>query len=372
MKYEYKYKRPNGQYHFYCIRAQCNDGIRNVKSKVRPFSDDSTTSETVHQQNRDRVAVVFFFCSLSIQFRNSLRQGKKSILETAFIIHTNIFRHYGSVLFCLVCDENVNAKQSSQIAQLLHTAKHIGNLKRKTKGTKTQSLLTTFQTPAENSSASEFAMDLSRAFLESNIALRMKRIAAGKYLWVSIDETTDVEQRYIANLIFGIIGESGRSYLFASKVLDATNSNTIASFFDQSINELNIDKNKVLLIVTGAAPYMMKAMRSLNVLYPKMIHVTCLAHGLHRVADFIRTRFSDVNDLISSVKKIFRKVLNACILIRKFPNIYPYLLIRLQLIDTTTKTSIQNIISWSSISARTNSHSLGHMDRGCHLPCCIF
>lgn len=208
---------------------------------------------------------------------------------------------------------------------------------------------------------SEFAMDLTRAFLESNIALhkitnpsvqefiekytkfaarsettlrikcvpdlytenidRMKRIAAGKYLWVSIDETTDVEQRYVANLTFGILGESDRSYLFASKVLDATNSNTIASFFDQSMNELNIDKNKVLLVVTDAAPYMVKAMKSLNVLYPKMIHVTCLAHGLHRVADFIRTKFSDVNDLISSVKKIFRKV-NACILIRSIPNIH--------------------------------------------------
>lgn len=39
-----------------------------------------------------------------------------------------------------------------------------------------------------------------------------------------------------------------------------------------------------------------------------MLHVTCLAHGLHRVADFIRSQFNDVNDLISNIKKIFRKV----------------------------------------------------------------
>lgn len=64
-------------------------------------------------------------------------------------VHTNIFRHDGSVLFCLVCDENVSAKQSSQVAQHLQTAKHMGNFKRKTKGTKTQSLLTTLKKPAE-------------------------------------------------------------------------------------------------------------------------------------------------------------------------------------------------------------------------------
>lgn len=61
------------------------------------------------------------------------------------------------------------------------------------------------------------------------------------------------------------------------------------------LNILGVDKNKLLLVVTDAAPYMICAMQSLKVLYSKMIHVTCLAHGLHRVADFIRTEFKDVN-----------------------------------------------------------------------------
>lgn len=43
-------------------------------------------------------------------------------------------------------------------------------------------------------------------------------------------------------------------------------------------------------------------------LYQKMVHITCLAHGLHRVAEFIRSQFEDVNDLISNVKILFRKV----------------------------------------------------------------
>ncbi|KAG7162106.1 hypothetical protein Hamer_G010763 [Homarus americanus] len=39
-----------------------------------------------------------------------------------------------------------------------------------------------------------------------------------------------------------------------------------------------------------------------------MIHVTCLAHGLHRVAELARAVMPDVNVLISTVKKVFLKV----------------------------------------------------------------
>lgn len=60
--------------------------------------------------------------------------------------------------------------------------------------------------------------------------------------------------------------------------------------------------------MTDAAPYMVAAGKALNVLYPKMIHLTCTAHGLHRVADFVKDNFDVVNKLISNVKKIFTKV----------------------------------------------------------------
>lgn len=63
----------------------------------------------------------------------------------------------------------------------------------------------------------------------------------------------------------------------------------------------------MLLVVTDAAPYMVCAMRALKLLYPKMIHVTCAAHGLHRVAEFIRNEFNDVNDLISHLKKCLQR-----------------------------------------------------------------
>lgn len=152
---------------------------------------------------------------------------------------------------------------------------------------------------------------------------KMKQIAADNYLWVSIDECTDCEQRFVANLVFGVLGvekERGRSYLFASKQLTVTNSATIAQFFGESMNELNVDKSKVLLVPTDAAPYMVAAMQSLKVLYPKMIHVTCAAHGLHKVAELVRVNFDVVNKLISNVKKTFTKSARRKLL---FQNMFP-------------------------------------------------
>lgn len=103
-----------------------------------------------------------------------------------------------------------------------------------------------------------------------------------------------------------------------------------------------MDKKNVLLIVTDAAPYMVCAMKALKVLYPKMIHVTCLAHGLHRVAEFIRSQMKDVNNLISSVKKIFLKVsaLQAQPYLKYY---YIYFFANLHT-DASPETAIQNYV----------------------------
>lgn len=223
------------------------------------------------------------------------KETKSSFFHRVSADRPNVFRYDDSVLFCLMCDEKVNADQYSQVTQHINTGKHLKNVQRKTKNVniKNQSLLTNMHPP--NVKSSEFAMDLTRAFLKSNIALhkisnpaivefiekhtkfaapsettlrrncvpalydecieKMKQIAAGKYIWVSIDETTDIEQRCISNFVFGILGEPDRCYFFASQPLESTNSSSIASFFDATINDLGVDKKNVLLVVTDAAPW---------------------------------------------------------------------------------------------------------------------
>ena len=77
-----------------------------------------------------------------------------------------------------------------------------------------------------------------------------------------------------------------------------------------------IQHNNVLLFLSDAALYMKKAGTAIKALYSKMVHVTCLAHGMHRVAEEIRGKFSRVDKLISRVKQVFLKAPSRTILFK--------------------------------------------------------
>jgi len=102
-------------------------------------------------------------------------------------------------------------------------------------------------------------------------------------VWVSIDETTDVCGRSVAHFIIGILStdkDECKSFLINTKHLQVANSTNIARFFEDTVNMLTlhvIDINDILLIITDAAPYMIKSVKALNVLYSMMMHLTCLA-----------------------------------------------------------------------------------------------
>lgn len=52
---------------------------------------------------------------------------------------------------------------------------------------------------------------------------------------------------------------------------------------------------------------MIKAGEALKVLFSNMVRLTCLAHGLHRVSEVVRTEFPKFDMLISSTNKVFLK-----------------------------------------------------------------
>ena len=90
-------------------------------------------------------------------------------------------------------------------------------------------------------------------------------------------------------------------------VLPKKNHYTISAFFNNSLLAIwptEIKYENVLLVCTDAAAYMIKSIAGLKVLYPKMIHVTYLAHGLHRIADMVRSN-PEVNRLIYTCKSVF-------------------------------------------------------------------
>jgi len=145
-----------------------------------------------------------------------------------------------------------------------------------------------------------------------NVISQIKNEVGDSYIWISVDETTDINGRFIANLIIGILHreKAKRSYLISCKELVKTNHFTVTRFVNDSLKILwptGGNDDKVLLLLNDAAPYMVKSGDVLKVLYPNLIHVTCLAHGLNRVAEKVRDMFPNVNKFVNNIKKIFLK-----------------------------------------------------------------
>lgn len=265
--------------------------------------------------------------------------------------YPGVFTTDGVVLFCKPCCKKINADQKSQVEQHIQSVSHVqmAAKKRSTEGQnmnqqpfishfKLQSQFnndlvemliacdiplskltdptfvkfiekyTEFRLPSQSNARDKIVNDLFDEKMN-----QIRSITKDKYLWGTVDETTDASGRYIANFLVGVLSSdlelSKQRYLINTAVLDRTNHATIAKFVDESLSLLGTDfkKDNFLLLVTDAAPYMLKAAGLLRTFYVNMIHLTCLAHGLHRVCEFIRSKFESVDKLISNCKKVFLK-----------------------------------------------------------------
>ena len=142
---------------------------------------------------------------------------------------------------------------------------------------------------------------------------KIRKIVADYSIYFIVDESTDSRGRYIAHLMIGVLHEDvkNKCYLIASKQLEKTNNLTITRFVQDELSRFFLPEcipcDKVLLMLSDNASYMVKAAQNLKIFYSNLIHVTCLAHGLNLVAEEIRRNFPHVNDLINNVKKVFIK-----------------------------------------------------------------
>lgn len=279
------------------------------------------------------------------------QKTSKSARLQQYVEQYPVFKTDDKILLCKVCNKTVTAEKTSTVKQHLESAKHKELLERNTLKKTTQQFFDEASSNS-NSKANVFAQELCDVFVAADIPLsklRNKSVVAflekytefkipsettlrtnhvkklynatienirvrvtQKFVWVSIDETTDVAGRYIANVIIGILDDNDpqeQKYLLNTAVLEKANHSTIARLFDDSIKILgeNFNKDSILLFISDAAPYMVKAARAIQVFYPKITHVTCLAHGLHRVCEQIRSIHQNVDRLIANTKKVFLK-----------------------------------------------------------------
>lgn len=269
--------------------------------------------------------------------------------------HPGVFRTDGAVLFCNFCETYVSCDRKSQVTQHLETSKHIENSKLKSnKDQVSQQLIKKSfgQTRTNHQELNEFNKDICTFMVANDIPLwklqnpefkcffdkyiklklpdestlrknyaplcyedvllKIRKEIGDSSVWVSIDETTDVQGRYIACVIIGCLSSEKltKPIVLTVENLEKVNFQTISKLFNDSMSILWPDKilhDKVLLYVTDAAPYMIKSGQTLKVFYPKLVHITCIAHGLHRVSEAIRDNFPKVDMLISNTKKVFLK-----------------------------------------------------------------
>jgi Protein of unknown function (DUF 659) len=160
------------------------------------------------------------------------------------------------------------------------------------------------------------------------ILLEIKSQIGHNYIWFSVDETTDTCGRYVVNLAIGVLNSEipTKAFIISSKELNKTNNNTVTKFVHDGLTSFFLPEpvpgEKILLMLSDAAPYMIKAGLNLKFFYENLIHCTCIAHGLNRIAETIRLEFSLVNKLIKNGKKIFVKApLRVQLFKEKLPNV---------------------------------------------------
>jgi len=92
--------------------------------------------------------------------------------------------------------------------------------------------------------------------------------------------------------------------------LEKTNNATVMRSFNNCCAALwpdGIQYEKVQLVLTDQASYMLLAFSNLKMMYTNLKHVTCLAHAIHRVCEAIREEHSKADDFIAQISKLMLK-----------------------------------------------------------------
>jgi hypothetical protein len=140
---------------------------------------------------------------------------------------------------------------------------------------------------------------------------KIRKILADDDYYIMVDETQDVCQRYMVNVLIGSLnGKPSKAMLIKCQKVENANNTSILQVINSSLcavfkDDLNYDKLK--LLVTDQAKVMLKVGEVLQHTFPYVKHITCLNHALHRVCENIRDDNPLIDKFISLMKKILRK-----------------------------------------------------------------
>ena len=123
--------------------------------------------------------------------------------------------------------------------------------------------------------------------LANNKQDRLKYLLKDKCIFIVIDESEMDKTKFI-NVIVGDIDVPEKTYLAECCITETVNQSIICMKIDDILRKLDIAIESFLLLLSDAASYMMACTATLKVLYPRLFHVTCLAHMLHNCVEKVR------------------------------------------------------------------------------------
>eukprot|EP00096_Caligus_rogercresseyi_P008862 TRINITY_DN287_c0_g1_i17.p1 TRINITY_DN287_c0_g1~~TRINITY_DN287_c0_g1_i17.p1 ORF type:complete len:283 (+),score=8.15 TRINITY_DN287_c0_g1_i17:39-887(+) len=144
----------------------------------------------------------------------------------------------------------------------------------------------------------------------SNILSQIKENVQGKDVYISLDETRDIKDRPMTAVLMGSLDGDNPTKPYLIDLLNVGSLNHLKVF---NLVRKNVDHflgpdyqaSQLKLFISDGASYCVKAAGELKKSFPKVIHVTCLAHGFHRLAEFCRNENPEANLFVGEMKKLF-------------------------------------------------------------------
>ena len=151
-----------------------------------------------------------------------------------------------------------------------------------------------------NALSFETAARASVAQLASQKEKNIRELLRDKNVFLIVDEAEVDKQNYI-NILVGSLDTSNKAFLIHCLALESSsnvNSSITLNTVDDVLRQLGTKRENFALLLTDAARYMSLASKTLKELYPTSMHVTCIAHLLHKFAIRVRAFFKNIDDVV--------------------------------------------------------------------------
>ena len=115
---------------------------------------------------------------------------------------------------------------------------------------------------------------------------QIKASFEGVAVAVLADESTDVENRSVLNVLLKALIPDSKAILISVDFLEKVNASEVAQTIQRSLVDYNVEYQQVRVFVSDNAAYMKATFKVMKGFYVNMIHVTCWCHILSLVGNY--------------------------------------------------------------------------------------